>query len=691
MADTKAKPDKLTSIVASLVRDAESYRNELGDDRDKANEYFDGEMNDVPVMVGRSSVVSRDVRANIKKAKPSLVRTLLGNDKVVEYEPVAEGEEAQAEQATEYVNYVILPESKGYEAIEDALTDAMKLRNGILRWYYDKKISVQVSNHTGLDEDAITQLVADDSVEVLEASQTFETIQDLNGSSILTPVYDLKIKRRSEKGRWVVAAVPPEQFLVHPDTIDLDESPLVGINTRERRSDLVAMGFDRKKIYGIPAVGENDDKEMEEDTRRQDIFKFGDDMPKALEELEYYELYVRIDQDDDGIAELRRLIYAGAIKEEYLLSNEEWDEVPFADIVIERRPHQREGVSVTDDTKDDQKVKTVLLRETLDNLYWQNKPQPIAQEEAIVNPDAVLNPSFGKPIRVASGTDVRAALGFTQVPFVAASSFQMLDYFDKRMRDTTGISDASGGLPADALQNVTATASALMEQSGIGQTELMVRTSARGLKRMFKGLLKLIIKHQDKPRTVMLRKKWVTFDPRQWNAEMDATPNVGLGAGTRERDMAAVQMVLGVQEKLLAAYGDVGNPFVKPQNVSNAIGKLVEAAGLPSGDMFFTKPTEQDIAKLEQMQQQQANQPNPEVEKAKAEAAAKAEKQQQDFQLAQQKLANDRELQLERINQEMALKRYQIEQELQLKSRQSAVQALTGEPMSHVSIGGMPG
>lgn len=84
MADTEAKPDKLTSIVASLVRDAESYRNELGDDRDKANEYFDGEMKDVPVTVGRSSVVSRDVRANIKKAKPSLVRTLLGNDKVVE-------------------------------------------------------------------------------------------------------------------------------------------------------------------------------------------------------------------------------------------------------------------------------------------------------------------------------------------------------------------------------------------------------------------------------------------------------------------------------------------------------------------------------------------------------------------------------------------------------------------------------
>lgn len=688
MADTK--PDSLTSIVSSLVQDCESYRNELGTDRDKASEYFDGEMNDVPTQVGRSQVVSRDVRANIKKVKPSLVRTLLGNDKVVEYEPVAEGEEEQAEQATEYVNYVVLPESKGYEAIEDALTDAMKLRNGIIRWYYDKKINVSVSDHTGLDEDAITQLVADDSVEVLEASQSFQTEQDLNGSTFLTPVYDLRIKRRSEKGRWVVEAVPPEQFLVHPDTLDLDESPMVGINMRLRRSDLIAMGFDRAKIEKIPSISEHDDKESEEETRR-DIYSYGDAMPKAMEEIEYYELYVRVDEDDDGIAELRRLIYAGSIKAENLLENKEWDEIPFADIVIERKPHQREGVSIADDTMEAQKIKSVLLRATLDNIYWQNMPQPIIQEETITNMDAVMNPSFGKPIRVANGTPVDAAIGFTKVPFVAASSFQMMDYFDKTTRDTTGISDASGGLAPDALQNVTATATAMIEQSGIGQTELMVRTAARGLKRVFRGLLKLIIKHQDKPRTVRLRGKWVTFDPRQWNADMDATVNVGLGAGTRERDMMAMNMILGLQEKLLNAYGPAGNPYVKPDQISNAVGKLVEAAGLPSGDMYFTKPSPEQIAQMEASQKEAASKPDPAVERAQAELQAKAQKQQQDFQLAQQKLANDRELQLERINQEMALKRFQIEQELQLKSRQSAVQALTGERMPQVSIGGMPG
>jgi hypothetical protein len=67
--------------------------------------------------------------------------------------------------------------------------------------------------------------------------------------------------------------------------------------------------------------------------------------------------------------------------EKHLLSNEEWDEVPFADLIVERRPHQREGGSVTDDMAEIQRVKTVLMRQTLDNLYWQNNQQPIVQKQ----------------------------------------------------------------------------------------------------------------------------------------------------------------------------------------------------------------------------------------------------------------------------------------------------------------------
>src|SRR5690606_36014008 len=243
------------------------------------------------------------------------------------------------------------------------------------------------------------------------------------------------------------------------------------------------------------------------------------------------------------IAELRRMVFAGGIKEEFLLEDTEWDEINYADIVCERRPHQWEGNSVPDDVIEIQTVKTVLLRQTLDNLYWQNNLQPIVQEGQVVNPESVMNPKFGMPIRVSQGVDVRTAVGYNIVPLVADKSFAMLSYLDEELTDRTGISDASSGMAPDALQNMTAKASAMVEQAGIGQTEMMVRTIANCLRPVFRGLLKLIIQHQDKPRTVRLRDKWVTFDPRTWNADMDATVNTGLGAGTRERDMMAMMQV----------------------------------------------------------------------------------------------------------------------------------------------------
>ncbi|MBO0125115.1 phage portal protein [Agrobacterium sp. OT33] len=685
----EAQDDKrngaLTAAVSHLVKECESYREELSIDRDKAQEYFDGKMDDVPVIDGRSKVVSRDVRSQIKKVLPSLIRTILGNDQVAEFQPMGEGDEEYADQASDFISNVVFPESDGYEAVEDAIHDALKLRNGIIRWWREKKDSVQVTQHTGLDEMALVQLISDDDVTVLEQDQRIEIVDVEGQGPTPSTVYDVKIRKRFTNGRTRLGAVPPEQLLIHPDALCIEESPLTGINIRQRRSDLVAMGYDRDLVDSLPIAGTTSDQDDEESTRRRDLIN--DDnatAAKAMQEVEYYELYVRYDADDDGIAELRRLIYAGAIKEEYLLENEEWDDVPFADIISERRPHQREGSSVADDTMEGQKVKTVLLRETLDNIYWQNKPQPIVDEQAISNPDAVLNPAFGKPIRVSAGTDVRAALGFTQVPFVGSQSFQMLDYFDRDMADVTGISDASGGLAPDALQNVTAKASSMVEQAGIAQTELMARTIARGLIPVFKGLLKLTIKHQDKPRTVRLRKKWVTFDPKPWNSGMDVIVNTGLGAGTRERDMMMMQMIVGLQEKLLSQLGPINNPFVSPKNVFNALTKLVQASGMRATAQFFTEPTEDQINKLIA---QQSNQPNPEMEKLKQQQA----KAEMEATIEREKIQSNERIEMAKMQQEFELKRYQIDQEIQLKQRQNVAQALTGQNVTSVQLGGMPG
>lgn len=675
MADDM-KPADLCKVVASLVRDCESYRDQQMPARTRSMEYYDGKMLDTPSDDGRSKVVSRDVRAEIKKVLPSIVRIVLGGGKVVEYEPVNEQDEQGAQQATDYVNYLAFPESDGPDAVHDAIDDALRLRNGVLKWWQDEKIDVKVSMHSGLDDMAFQQLVAGDDVEVLEHTATQEAIEAQPGLPQQATLHDVRIRRRIKKSRAKIAAVPLDQFLIHPDAISITESPIVGEGCRIRRTDLVAMGYDRETVWNLPTAGASKNEDVEEQTRRRDIGIKDDMTDKAMQEVEYYDLLVRVDADGDGIAELRRLIFAGGLTEDRLLDNQEWDEIHYADIVCERRPHQWEGNSITDDVAEIQRIKTVLLRQTLDNLYWQNNMQPVVQEGRIVNPEAVTNPTFGLPIRVSDGTDVRSALQYNIVPFVGDKSFQMLQYLDVEKHDRTGITDASSGLSPDALQNMTAKASAMIEQAGIGQTEMMVRTIANCLKPVFRGLLKLIIQHQDQPRTVRLRGKWVPFDPRTWNSDMDATVNTGLGAGTRERDMMMMNIVVGMQQKLLEAFGPSNNPYVKPNQLYNGIAKTVEASGLKSVDQYFSNPSPEEIQALAQAA---ASKPTPEQEKTQGAIAVENAKGQVQIALADKKMMIEASKEREQRDADLVIKQAELEKETQKSLHEAALKAETDQ------------
>jgi hypothetical protein len=374
--------------------------------------------------------------------------------------------------------------------------------------------------------------------------------------------------------------------------------------------------------------------------------------------------------DDDGIAELRHMVFAGGLTEKHLLEDDECDEVQMCDIAIMRQPHQWEGVSLADDLMDIQRGKTVLLRQTLDNIYWQNNPQPIMQNGAIENADAVMNPEFGLPIRTRQGVDVRTALAFNQVPFVAQHSFGMMDYLDAEAQDRTGVSDASAGMAPDALQNMTAKASAMIEAAAIGQTELMVKTVADGLRKFFRGMLRLSIQHQDVPRTVRLRGEWVQMDPRQWNAEMDCTVNTGLGAGTRERDMMMMQQVIGLQEKMLAGFGP-DNPFVKPENVSAAVFKLAESAGLKTPSLYFTDPDPEEVkARLEA----EKNQPNPEAMKMQAMMQLEQAKMQMEQQKTQAQMQFEMQKAQAQVQIDQNRESAQMQADLQVKQAEIAAE-----------------
>lgn len=643
---SKMTDDELSALVQAEIDDAISYTDaEFKEDRTEALRFFNGDPSILEAMPGRSTVVSHDLADTIGWILPGLMRVFLSTDRVVVYEPRTQADTQFAQQATDYMNYVFLTRCGGYRVLWSAFHDALMHRNGVIKHWWEppsEEDEYKVESYTGLTEEMLVALTQEQGVEVLEAasSEKPEAPEPGEMGPDIEPVYyDVKIKRETGHcGKLMVVAVPAEEFLIDRGA-KCDEDALFMAHRRlVTRSDLVKEGYKRELVDKIAPFSEleTDDTKIEREEKRVTTNQRAYNDP-AREKIEIFECYVKVDFDGDGIAEWRKVIYAGTGEDSDMLENEEWtDDLPFTSITGHPIPHRWQGRSIADDTMDIQRIKTVLMRQTLDNIYAANNPQREVVERAIIDTEELNTPTFGGIIRVTEPNMVRDLA----VPFFAENSFSMLEYIDGMLQKRTGVSQRSMALDADALVNQTATQAQLQADQSYSKIELIARNfSEIGLKRLFQCLLRLVVKHQNVEDTVRLRDKPAVVMPSMWSPEMDVTIDIGLGAGSRERDFMALMQISAKQEQILAT-GGPDNPFVGGMEYGNTLQKLAESAGFKSANMFFKEPNPDEMAAYAE---KLANQPDPEMQKEQAKAqgqqAIEGAKLQAQMQLEQAKMA----------------------------------------------------
>lgn len=652
MRDEKLDDDSLKALLSQEISSALTYDNtELSEKRSKALEYYRGDMKDTPAATGRSSVVSKDVADTIGWMLPGIIRVFTASDRMAIYEPEKPGDEEFSEQATDYANFVFLKDNPGYRIMWNATHDSLLLGNGIVKHWWDDKEECEYTEHSGLTEMQIAMLQQDQFVELIAQKPGAPQVilaPGPTGELMETPIptYDVKVKRVVRSGRLRVECVEPEDFLLDREATCIEDARFTAHRRSVSRSDLIEMGFDRDLVESLPV--DRMSTLQEEQTSRNEggrvFFNHVGDESTLL--IELFECYVRADVDGDGIAETVRSFYAGAGGTGELLDWEVWeDDVPFSDIPCEPIPHRWDARSVFDDTNDIQRIKTVLSRQMLDNLYWVNNPMNAAEENSVVNPETLRSPRFGATVYYKKGSLPPAPL---PVPFIGDKALLGLQHFDNVREMRTGVSRSTMALDPEGLQNQTATANNNQKDAAYSQIELIARNQAElGWKRVFRQILKLIVKHQDRPRTIRLRDEWVEMDPRSWNANMDATINIGLGTGSRDRDMAMLNTILSVQIAMtdrLAGGGFSQQALEMLPKINMTAIKLAESAGIKNPDQFYLdiKPET-----LQAMQQEAANRPNPEMQKEQLKAQTQLTLGQQQAQLDQQ--ADERKAQIEAV------------------------------------------
>lgn len=625
---------------------------------------------------GKSQIVTGEVAEAIDGALPALIRIFTGSDQIVVADPVGPGDEAGAKQATDYLNHIFLKDNPGVMILHNWFFDALLQKNGIVKAVWEDKEDVTKETYEGLTDDELAMLLEDKSIEVVEQDTVSNPILDPMGRPLLDDagepamygVHDVVIRQVKNSGKVEVSNIPPEEFLISKAGSTVKKSPFVAHRRMITRSDLIAMGFDEDVVNGLPTgdalaytperVARFSPGEQPYDTQPSD---------SAMQEIEVFECYIYYDADEDGIAELHQVFYAG----NEILSDEETDYVPFYSICPLPIPHKFFGNSMADRTVDLQLIKTTVTRQMLDNMYLTNNNR-VTAVEGQVNLDDLLTSTAGGVIRVKTPGAVQQLT----VQNMASQSFPMLQYLDSVQAKRTGITEMSQGLDANILQNVTAAAVASMQQAGAGKIELIARVFAEsGVKELFEGILHLVSKYQQKERIIRLRGTYITVDPRTWANKFDISINVGLGNGNRDQQMAMLQMVMAKQEQMIGQYGPA-NPFVSFGQYRNVLGRMVEAAGFKDSAEFFKPISPEQDQQMSAPQQPQEPPMSPEVQayiaKTQAEIQGQQAKFQADMQMQQAKMQADMEFERQKAALELQLQRDKAAAELQIMREKEA-------------------
>ena len=659
---------KLKSILENEIDNAIGYLDtETTEARAKALEFYLRQPygNEVE---GRSQIVTGEVAEAIDGALPQLIRVFTQSDDIVRFEPKGPGDEEGAKQATDYCNWVFYKQNPGFNILHNWFKDALLQKNGVVKCYWDVKTDVTKEEYRGLTDDELVLLLSDGSREIVAQDTVIMDEQtDEMGQPIVMQSHDVIVAKRTQHGSVKVENVPPEEFLISKRARTVADSPFVAHRKLLPRSDLIAMGFDPEIVENLPAY--DDLTYTEERIARYspgELPNETESLDKSMQEVEVYEAYLRTDFDGDGIAELRQIFYAGSD----ILSNIETDYNPFHSLCPIPIPHKFFGESLADRSMDIQLIKSTVVRQMLDNLYLSNNAR-VGAVEGQVNLDDLGAVTPGGIVRMKNpGAVVPLA-----VPTVIAQAFPMLQYLDDAQSKRTGISDMQQGLNPDVLQNVTAAAVAASTAAAGGKLEMVARIFAEtGVKSLFKGILQLLCKYQDKPTLMRMRGKYIPVDPREWSNQYDLDISVGLGTGSKGEQMTMLQMVLAKQEAILQQFGP-NNPLVSVGQYRGTLGRFIEAAGFADSAEFFKEVTPEVEAMLAQPQQQQ---PDPTtaalIQQSQAQIQIAQQKAQADIQAAQQKAMADIQLQREKAQADIMIQREKSQAQLELKQQELAAE-----------------
>lgn len=575
--------NQIKAICEQEIQAASNQGGELAKERATALDYYMGEPYG-DEKDGRSQIRTREVMETVEWIVPSLVRVYCDSDNLVKFEPVGPEDEEQAEQETDVVNYSFWKQNNGFYNITTFIKDSLLSKTGILKAWWEEPEVKETEEYHRLTDVQLAQLMNDP----LWEREPIEAEMEEDGSISVT----FKAKRRH--GKICIQPVAPENFGVerHARTPYAKDCNFVWQRELKTYNDLKSMGIKDDVIDRIPA-DEDVALEQEELARRtldDESNNYGTASDKSRRTYWVTECYIRLDANEDGVAELLKVTLASGstfASGSVLLEQEEVDRIPFYTAPPILLTHKFYGMSVADLTMDLQRIKSTLFRNILDNAYIANNGRTAINDE-YVNVEDVMTSRPGGVIRYkGEGAANQYIMPIPNTP-LAAETFGLLEYLDEQRKQRVGVGDEVAGLDKTSLGNVNTGVFALAYDAARMKIEMIARTLAEiALRPLFEDIHEMLCKHQQQALALKLRNKWVNVNPGEWRTRENSTVMVGVGQVSKERRLMALDAIMAKQMGL-AQSGAIGS-LLLPQQIYQAHKDYTQAWGLEP-DLYFQDP-----------------------------------------------------------------------------------------------------
>ncbi|SEF19440.1 hypothetical protein ABL840_05000 [Variovorax sp. NFACC27] len=728
-ADLKALVDSELSQALGV----ESSK--LSEQRRKALAYYYAEPEGdlaPPEIVGRSKVVSPDVRNTIESMLPQLVVKFVGGDTVVQFEPTKPGDEGKADSATKYLNHYFFKKCNGHTLTVTWAKDGLLQKRGVLKCWWDTRHEETREEYVSLTKVGLAKLMDDPEIEIIdhkeypdedEAKARAQAVEQLQqqlaqalqaaqqqaqqpkppgppqgmppgqggagpgqqppaapmGAPQQPPqppqngpagaamqiqqqiamiqaqppavLYDVGCKRVRKGGKLNIEPVPSDEFIISRGAKTIAEARLVGHRVKRTLSELKSMGYPEDKIDSLGSDDSEGNSNAERIARDKfddtgDEFEGNSTTDRSQYSVWVKELYLRVDYDGDGIAELRKVVRAG----NQILDNEIVDEAPFVSWCPVPMPHKYWGLSVADLAMQGQKTKTSIVRGQLDNMYLQVNGRYFGVKGK-VDFDSLLDSRPGGVVMMDQpGMAGRLDQGMGDLGAAA----QLMEQEEQALENSTGWTRYSQGNDAKGLNDTYGGVQIITNKADM-RTDLMARNLAEGFVDLFKMMLKLVCQNQKKAELIRIAGEWIEMDPREWRNQFDTDINVGLGVGNKDQQ---VGHLMGLRQLQLSGL-QFGTST--PKKIYELDTEIAKVMGFKSGDRFFNDPEKTPPPP----------QPNPmqaqmEVEKIKAQAH---------LQVESAKLQSNQQIEAMKVQQQMQLEHAKAQMQAQVDINRQRAEA----------------